>query len=147
MGMVTLLDVNVLVALCDGNHVHHRVAALWFATHAEEGWASCPLTQNGIVRIMSGTKYPNRKTIPEMAAILQPMLAKTYHHFWPDDLSVADESKFTHKHLIGSGQITDSYLLALAVKNGGRFLTIDGGVALNSVVGAKKHHLVELLPK
>lgn len=146
MSKVTLLDVNVLVALCDGNHIHHSTAAMWFATHAEDGWASCPLTQNGIVRIMSGTKYPNRKTIPEMAAILQPMLAKSFHRFWPDDLSILDESAFTHKHLIGSGQITDSYLLALAVKNGGRFLTLDGGVALNSVVGAKDHHLVELLP-
>lgn len=146
MGKVTLLDVNVLVALCDGSHVHHAMAAMWFAKHAEEGWASCPLTQNGVVRIMSGTKYPNRKSIPQMAAILQPMFAKTYHQFWPDDLSIVDQATFTHRHLIGSGQVTDSYLLALAVKNGGRFLTIDGGVALNSVVGAKNNHLLALLP-
>jgi uncharacterized protein len=147
MTAATLLDVNVLVALCDGDHVHHQAAALWFATHAEGGWASCPLTQNGVVRVMSAPSYPNPKTVTQMAAKLQPLIANRHHHFWLDNLSIVDATLFKHDHLIGHRQITDSYLLALAVKHGGRFLTIDGGVALNTVAGAKDHHLVALLPK
>jgi len=73
------------------------------------------------------------------------MLANAHHHFWPDELSIADASTFKHQHLIGHRQIGDAYPLALAVKNRVRFLTIDGGVALNAVVGAKDRHLTVLL--
>lgn len=94
---------------------------------------------------MSAPSYPNPKTVAQMAAKLQPMVANKHHHFWADDLSIMDAATFRHDRLIGHRQITDTYLLALAVKHGGRFLTIDGGIALNTVVGARDHHLAALL--
>ena len=57
--MQALLDVNVLIALLDENHTHHATVSDWFADHIEHGWASCPLTQHGYVRIVSQPRYPN----------------------------------------------------------------------------------------
>ena len=142
--MVTLLDVNILIALCDQLHASHLAAALWFAKNAQDGWASCPLTQNGVVRIMSSPGYPNRRPFAQIVAQLRPMLAAPEHHFWTDDISIVDSSKFVHAGIVGHRQITDVYLLALAVLRGGRLLTNDGGIATNLVAGAKKANLLAL---
>jgi toxin-antitoxin system PIN domain toxin len=135
-----LLDINVLVALLDLDHVHHRRARDWLQREAGSGWASCPLTQNGCVRIMSQPKYPNPLATAEVIERLRDAAATSYHEFWPDDLSILDESIIRQGRIHGPKQVTDVYLLALAVRRSGRFVTFDAAVPLSAVVAAKKEH-------
>lgn len=143
---IALLDVNVLIALCDGRHEHHEMAAHWFLAHAAEGWASCPLTQNGALRIMSAPAYPGARPVVQVLAQLQTLCASAHHHFWPDALSLLQAGILNARHVLGHRQLTDAYLLALAVHQQGRLVTLDGAVALPSVHGAQPRHLVRLLP-
>lgn len=142
--MRALFDVNVLIALLDTDHVGHAVATSWFATHLEHGWASCPITENGTARIMASIGYPNPLPV---AAILQRLAmakATEYYRFWPDDVSLTDAEVFSSGELLGPKQITDRYLLALAVRNNGRLVTFDQGIRPTAVVGATMEHLVQL---
>jgi uncharacterized protein len=139
-----LLDVNVLIALHDQQHVHHEVAANWFIANARHGWASCPLTQNGSVRIMSQPGYPNPVPVAQALAMLQRSCAHTSHQFWPDDVSLLDAKRLAHDRIHGHRQLTDLYLLALAVARGGRLVTFDAQVPLNAVRGAGAQHLVSI---
>lgn len=142
--MRALFDVNVLIALLDADHVGHTVATSWFATHLEHGWASCPITENGTARIMASTGYPNPLPV---AAILQRLAmakATEHHRFWPDDVSLTDTEVFNHTELLGPKQITDRYLLALAVRNKGRLVTFDQAIRPTAVIGASTEHLVQL---
>ncbi len=84
--MIThLLDINVLLALADPTHVHHETAHEWFGQTGRKSWATCPITENGFVRIASHPQYPNRPGSPhEVAALLQIIVALPGHHFWPD---------------------------------------------------------------
>ncbi len=142
--MTALLDVNVLVALFDPEHIHHAEASGWWIDHRDEGWASCPLTQNGFVRVISGSGYERPLQLAEALAVLAAQLARPDHEFWPDDISLADAGLFNHRRLHGPGQITDAYLLALAVGRGGRLVTLDKSIPLVAVRGAKPEHLVAL---
>jgi uncharacterized protein len=139
-----LLDVNVLIALHDQQHVHHEAAATWFIANARHGWASCPLTQNGCVRIMSQPGYPNPVTVAQALAMLQPSCAHASHQFWPDDISLLDTKRLAHDRMHGHRQLTDLYLLALAVAHGGRLVTFDAQVPLNAVRGAGARHLLSI---
>jgi uncharacterized protein len=139
-----LLDVNVLVALLDGGHLHHRAATAWLGSHQRTGWASCPLTQNGCIRILSLTSYPNRQPPGAVAARLALALAEARHEFWPDSLSVLEPRRLAWENVLGSRQVTDAYLLALAVQHDGRLVTFDRGVSTSAVPGAGKRHLVTL---
>lgn len=142
--MRALLDVNVLLALMDRDHVHHRAALQWWRSDRDHGWASCPLTQNGFVRISCQGDFPGRPMVPQAIEQLRRQIAESDHVFWPDDISVTDASWFDRSHLLGPNQITDAYLLALAVKNGGRLVTFDRGVAVRAVRGAEARHVVML---
>jgi toxin-antitoxin system PIN domain toxin len=137
-----LFDVNMLVALSDPEHVHHGRAFAWWSEHREEGWASCPLTQNGFVRVISAPGYARPRSFADAMAQLGGQVALPSHVFWPDDVSLVDPAVFDHSRLLGPSQITDVYLLALAVKNGGRLATLDHGIALRAVRGAEPKHLV-----
>ena len=139
-----LLDVNVLVALLDAGHLHHRLAMQWLAEHAGAGWASCPLTQNGCVRVLSLAAYPNAQPAAAVAQRLAQATTDRHHRFWPDDLSVLEPGRLRWDRVLGSRQVTDLYLLALAVHHGGRLVTLDRGIALDAVPGATAAHL-ELL--
>ena len=139
-----LLDVNVLIALHDQQHVHHEVAARWFERHARHGWASCPLTQNGCARIMSQPGYPNAAPLAEVLTMLGRSCAHASHRFWPDDISLLDGARLHHGRMHGHRQLTDLYLLALAVAHEGRFVTFDARVPLNAVRGALAGHLVSI---
>lgn len=142
--MRALFDVNVLIALLDTDHVGHAVATSWFADQLKHGWASCPITENGTARIMASPGYSN--PVP-VAAILQRLAtAKTteHHRFWPDDISLTDARVFKQNELLGPKQITDRYLLALAVTNNGRLVTFDQGIRPTGVIGASAEHLVQL---
>jgi toxin-antitoxin system PIN domain toxin len=140
--MRSLLDVNVLVALLDADHSQHARAARWLAGHAAQGWASCPITQNGCVRAMSHPGYPNPLPAGAVIERLAEACARPEHSFWPDDLSLLDGSVVDAARIHGPRQLTDLYLLALAVRRGGRFVTFDGTIARAAVNGAQPRHLM-----
>jgi len=140
--MRALLDVNVLIALLDAGHVHHMAASAWLHASVEKGWASCPLTQNGCLRILSTEGYPRRQPVAAVAARLLEATQTPYHEFWPDEISVLDPSRFEQGRWLNSRQITDAYLLALAVHRNGTFVTLDRNVDLRLVRGAEPHHLL-----
>jgi len=142
--MRSLLDINVLIALSDPDHVFHSAAKTWWVMNREQGWASCPLTQNGCVRIISQPGYPNPQTATAVIKLLAHTCKDSCHEFWSDDASLLDPGQFHHSHIHGHRQITDLYLLGLAVKHGGRLVTFDGKVPLSAVHGAKKQHLLAL---
>ena len=139
--MRSLLDVNVLIAILDSDHVHHVRARDWFTRHVAQGWASCPITQNGCIRIMSQPAYPN--PLPTAAIIDRLAAAARHprHEFWPDDVSLLDGATADPTRIHGSKQVTDLYLLALSVQHKGRLATFDDRIPLSSIPGAGKKHL------
>jgi toxin-antitoxin system PIN domain toxin len=139
-----LLDVNVLVALLDADHSLHPRATQWLENHARDGWASCPITENGCVRIMSHPGYPNALPVRAVMERLAEAGDSSFHEFWADDVSLLDAEVADSARIHGPRQITDVYLLALAVRHGGRFVTLDASVAQDAVVGAEKSHVVVL---
>lgn len=142
--MRALLDVNVLIALHDRDHVHHARAAEWFGAHIQHGWASCPLTQNGCLRIMSLPGYSQPQPLPALLAMLAHSTATAHHEFWADDISVLNTQRFAHAHMLSPRQLTDLYLLALAVHHQGRLVSFDLRIPLSAVRGARAEHLVLL---
>ncbi len=142
--MRALLDVNVLIALLDADHSLHERAFEWFGIHARSGWASCPITQNGCLRIMSHPGYPNALPVAAVMERLAAGATSSYHQFWPDDVSLLDPRIADPARILGPRQLTDLYLLALAIHHGGRFVTFDTAVSLNAIKGAEKKHLVVL---
>jgi toxin-antitoxin system PIN domain toxin len=140
--MRALLDVNVLIALLDSDHLHHARAVAWLKENIRSGWASCPLTQNGCIRIMSQTGYPGALPPAAVAARLADATATKHHAFWPDAVSLLDAGRIKWNSVLGARQVTDVYLLALAAQQGGRLVTLDRAVPLNAVPGAKARHLI-----
>jgi toxin-antitoxin system PIN domain toxin len=139
-----LLDVNVLIALLDSDHASHGVAMGWFAAHAGEGWASCPITQNGCVRIMSNASYPNALPVRGVMSHLADACEQDVHEFWPDRLSLLDLEAIDPTRIHGPRQLTDIYLLALAVAYEARFVTFDAKIPLAAVRKAKPKNLLVL---
>jgi toxin-antitoxin system PIN domain toxin len=139
-----LFDVNVLIALFDPQHIHHERAHSWWKSNRGSGWASCPLTENGFVRILSQPKYPNSISARDAIRRLSQAMARGGHAFWTDDLSLTDETAFHGEQVLGPKQVTDVYLLAVAVRNQGRLITFDSGIPLAAVEGAKAKHRVVL---
>lgn len=140
--MRALFDVNVLIALLDSDHVHHSRAKAWLKENIRHGWASCPLTQNGCIRIMSQPGYPNALPAAAVAERLAAATATSHHAFWPDAVSMLDAGRIAWNAVLGSRQVTDVYLLALAAQQDGRLATLDRAVALKAVPGSKARHLV-----
>ena len=140
--MRSLLDVNVLVALFDANHSLHGPAMRWFDEHGDSGWASCPITQNGCVRVMSQPSYPERMPVATLVERLRQATSHRAHQFWPDDASILDGEAVDATRIHGPAQLTDVYLLAMAVARGGRLVTLDQSIPLDAVSGAQKKHLV-----
>ncbi len=142
--MRALLDVNVLIALHDADHVHHTRAAEWFDANHQLGWASTPLTQNGCLRIMGQAGYSNPQPLSQLVKMLQRSTAGPLHALWADDISLLDAQRFRHTHIHSARQLTDLYLLGLAAKHQGRFVTFDQRIPLTAVHGARPDHLVVL---
>ena len=140
--MRALLDVNALIAVVQPDHVHHRVVREWWSKNRSTGWASCPLTQNGFVRILSQPKNPAALTAGGAIGLLRRAIVAEDHAFWADDISLADPEVFDHGRILGPNQITDVYLLALAMKHGGRLVTLDQSIPASAVRGAQERHLV-----
>ena len=142
--MRILFDVNVLIALFDPGHVHHDRAHAWWRRNRASGWASCPLTQNGFVRVLSQPGYPNSVSTPEAMRILGKAARQRGHAFWPDDFSITERDRFRSERILGPKQVTDLYLLSLAVQRDGRLATFDRAIPLSAVVGAEQEHLAVL---
>jgi len=145
MMRTALLDVNVLVALFDPDHIHHELAHDWFADNRADGWATCPVTENGFVRVLSNPAYRSAVTRPsELVARLRKFCGSGHHQFWPDLVSIRDATLFDPAFIASHRQITDVSLLGLAKKKGGRLVTFDGRMPLKAVRGAGRE-LVQVI--
>ena len=142
--MRALLDVNVLIALLDSDHASHDSAISWFSKHAREGWASCPITQNGCIRIMSNPAYPNPLPVQAVIEHLAEACRQDIHEFWPDEVSLLDSDVVDSTRIHAPRQLTDIYLLALAVQHEGRLVTFDTGIPLAAVRKATTQKLLIL---
>lgn len=142
--MTYLLDVNVLIALVDPRHLFHDTANRWFQATAKASWATCPITENGLLRIVGNPRYQNPIGPPsEIAGLLRLLRQMDGHVFWPDGISLSDKDLVDPAALATIDQITDTYLLALAVHNGGRLATFDRKLSTRAVSnGAPALHLI-----
>jgi toxin-antitoxin system PIN domain toxin len=137
-----LLDINVLIALCDPNHIDHRRVALWFAEIGGKAWVSCPITENGFIRILSNPNYPGLSGNLSVATkLLQGLRRQKGHEFWADDYSIVDGTVDLSR-LAGRKQITDLYLLGLAVRRKGRFSSVDKHIPAELVQGGPEAYEV-----
>jgi len=144
LALRALLDVNVLMALLDESHLHHKTASQWMARNAKSGWASCPLTQNGCLRILSLSSYPNAQATAVVADRLAEAMKTSFHEFWPDSISLLGAGVLRWDRVLTSRQITGTYLLALAVANGGRLVTFDRGISIAAVSSTGATNLLVL---
>ena len=147
MPLVALLDVNVLVALFDPDHIHHETVHDWFTEHRDAGWATCPVTENGFIRVVTNPRY--RADAPRPATVigqLRRFSASGRHHFWGDAVSLRDEALFNLSVARGHAQLTDVYLLGLAKKMGGCLVTFDRTIPLAAVIGARREMLAVVAP-
>ena len=143
--MTFLLDVNVLVSLIDPAHVGHDAAHQWFEDQGRLAWVTCPLTENGVIRIAGHPRYPGAPGSPAaIAAIVAELRTLSGHVFWPDDISLVGAEHIDAEQILTSGQVTDSYLLALAVAHGGYLATFDRRLSTNAVRGGKA--VLHLIP-
>ena len=127
-----LLDVNMLLALIDPMHIHHDAAHVWFSEKGHPDWATCPITENGFLRVASHPNYPNRPgDVPVVLAILQKLCEAQGHHYWTEDVSILDILE--PQAIITHAQITDVYLLGLAVHNGGKLATLDQKIPVDAI--------------
>ena len=134
-----LLDVNVLIALLDPRHVHHEVAHQWFAAQGERPWASCAITQNAVLRILGHPRYPNSPGSPGVvSAVLRELVAHPRHRFWEAAPSLLDQLPVQVGALLEAGQITDTYLLALAVHHQGVLVSLDQRLITQAVNGGQE---------
>ena len=142
MNRPALLDVNILIALFNEHHVHHEPAHDWFADHQGQPWATCPLTENAFLRILSD---PSQRggliPLPTLADHLARFCRDEAHEFWSDAVSLHDDTLFDLTAVRGHRQVTDVYLLGLAVKRGGRLVTFDQSIPISSVKGAARWSL------
>lgn len=140
--MRALLDINVLIALMDPDHAFHDRAHAWWAAQPR-AWASCPLTENGVIRIMASSAYSASApfTVADIADRLAQFAGQTDHAFWVDSLSLRDGRHFDPARILSSRHLTDLYLVALAVEQDGRLVTFDRHVPLGAVPLAHDRHL------
>jgi toxin-antitoxin system PIN domain toxin len=139
-----LLDVNVLIALLDPTHVHHGDAHNWFSAKGRMVWATCPLTENSVLRILGDQRYPNSPGNPAaVAELLDEFFSLPGHVFWPDDISILDRHRLDHSRLLTSQQVADTYLLALAHAHAGQLATLDRRLITDAVkAGPQALHLI-----
>jgi len=144
--MPCLLDVNVLVALFDEAHIHHLAAHDWFGQRGDRAWVTCPITENGLMRILSHPAYPNSPLpIAEVAERLEEFKAASENYrFWSDDYSLS-EWLSGRRLPISSGHSTDVYLLNLCKRKGGVLVTFDLRIK-PSLIGETSSHMLESIP-
>jgi toxin-antitoxin system PIN domain toxin len=132
-----LLDVNVLISLAWPEHSQHSLARGWFAKNSSKGWATCPLVEAGFVRIVSTPAFSSRAvSVQEAVDALRVSVGNEAHQFWPDSISFPDAARLLKAPITGHQQITDAYLVALAIHNRGRLATLDHKIAHIAPTGA-----------
>ncbi len=142
MSLRALLDINLLVALFDPDHVHHDAAHGWFEDHRASGWATCPVTENGLVRVVCQAAAGESFARPmQLVERLRAFRASGDHEFWPDAVSLTDKTLFNPSLIRGHRQLTDIYLLGLAFKMGGCLVTFDSSIPRESVRGIRRETL------
>jgi toxin-antitoxin system PIN domain toxin len=138
-----LLDVNILIALLDQDHPYHDIAGGWFSTEGAQSWATCPLTENAVLRILGHARYPMGPGTPTGAAeLLRDIRGFGGHVFWGDEISLLDAPQLRLAALGTAGQVTDTYLLALAVHRGGTLATLDRRLTPHAVIGGSEALLI-----
>ncbi|TKT75797.1 TA system VapC family ribonuclease toxin [Aquamicrobium sp. LC103] len=143
--MTYLLDVNVLIALMDPAHIAHDDAHRWFESTGQTSWATCPITENGVMRIVGNPKYPNSPGAPALVAnIVSRLRALPGHRFWSDDVSLAGSKDVDPARILTSAQVTDTYLLALAKCHGGQLATFDRKLSSAAIKDGKA--VLHLIP-
>jgi uncharacterized protein len=142
--VIALLDINMLIALFDAAHVHHKAAHAWMTKNRSLGWATCPITQNGCVRVMSQSSYPGHLPVAEITRRLAVAVAVREHTFWSDSISLCDANRFAADRILTPRTLTDIYLLGLAEKNNGRLVTFDRAIPVAAVLRAKGRHFLVL---
>ena len=131
-----LLDVNLLIALVDTNHVHHETVAEWFWKHHVDGWATCPITENGFIRILGHVNYPNGPQSAEAArGLLVALCAQAGHQFWADAVSMRTVVRYPK--LPASKHLTDYYLLASAIEKRAKLATLDQRISPSLLAGGE----------
>jgi|688.fasta_scaffold117074_3 toxin-antitoxin system PIN domain toxin len=140
-----LLDINLLIALLDPDHAFHAIAHQWWGKKGQS-WASCPITENGLIRIMASSAYSKNTqlTVADITELLSVFVSNTDHVFWYDDLSLRDQREFQHTSILSSKHLTDLYLLALATKNQGALVTFDQNISTSPVTSANAENLLIL---
>lgn len=144
--MVSLLDVNVLVALFDPDHIHHEIAHDWFTDHRLSGWATCSITENGLVRVLSHPSYGVGLRAVDVVDRLRRFTGSGHHAFWEDHQSIANAAAFRTDLIANPRQVTDVHLLGLALQHGGCLATLDRSIPWRAVVGATADHLQVIAP-
>jgi toxin-antitoxin system PIN domain toxin len=141
-----LLDTNVLIALLWPSHVQHEVALRWFSRHRSRKWVTCPLTESGFVRIVSNPAFSRDAVSPrEAIGLLAANTAAADHVFWPADLSLNGATACAGPRLVGHQQISDAYLLGLAMKRGGLLATLDQGVTALTLLRSAERRAIEVV--
>ncbi len=141
-----LLDVNVLIALFDETHVHHETAHDWFTDNRASGWATCAITENGFLRVLT---HPRAAVVDDRETVfasLRTFCSGRGHAFWADAISLRDEKLFDASVIVSHRQLTDVYLLGLATRRGGRLATFDAGIPVKAVRGAAPDTLAVIAP-
>lgn len=145
---IQLPDVNVLIALFDKNNSKNAAAIDWLEREGRNSWATCPLTENGFVRVYTQTVLPNQSNGVYEAFFLLDRIKQKYrstHQFWSDNVSLSDSDIFIPSKIVGHKQITDVYLLGLCQKNGGTFVTFDTRITTSAIVSPYAE-LLRVLP-
>ncbi|MGH9155912.1 MAG: TA system VapC family ribonuclease toxin [Acidimicrobiales bacterium] len=140
--MRLLLDVNVLVALAWPNHVHHQVARNWFGDRAGDGWATCPPTESGFVRVSSNPVLPHAVTPAEAFELLHRLRGVGSHAFLSDDISLVGSEHADRSRIASHRLVTDAHVLAVARRHGGALATFDRGIRRSLSRGRRDETIV-----
>jgi len=135
-----LFDVNALIALIDLDHVHNEAMQRWFVRNASHGWSTCPLTENGAIRVLTQPAYAGgQRTVTEVVRVFQALkdAQQENFHFWTAAISLFDDSLFRLEYLSSSRHLTDLYLLGLAFRHGAKFVSFDRSLPWQAVRGAE----------
>lgn len=144
--MRSLLDINVLIALLDPEHSLHAKAHRFWKDPNARVWASCPIVENGVVRVLTGAAYPgvSAYSSTRVFELLRVLIDVSDHEFWADDISLLDTSRFHSERILGPKQLTDIYMLGLSASRGGRLVTFDRKITTAALLGASENQLLVL---